>query len=108
MGPVPPEMVIATFYNFHPRMVRRAIPDAWTFSTPQKVLRARLEVADKALRRLLGEEIESEHIVAAGEIARGAAEAAEPVGRPLFAAHAALEWTEQPHMRLWHAATLLR
>jgi len=108
MGPVPPEMVIATFYNFHPRMVRRAIPDAWTFSTPAEVLRARLDVADKALRRLLGEDIGSEHVVAAGEIARRAAEAAEPVGRPLFAAHAALPWPKQPHMLLWHAATLLR
>ncbi|HET9005763.1 MAG TPA: hypothetical protein VFQ04_03525, partial [Actinomycetes bacterium] len=28
MGPVPAEVVMATFYNFHPRMVRRAIPDA--------------------------------------------------------------------------------
>ena len=32
MGAVPPEMVIATFYNFHPSMVRRAIPDAWTIA----------------------------------------------------------------------------
>ena len=108
MGPVPPEMVIATFYNFHPRMVRRAIPDAWTFSTPEKVLRARLGVADAALRRLLGEEIASEHVVAAAEIARRIAEAAEPQGRPLFAAHAALPWPDDPHLGLWHAATLLR
>jgi len=31
MGPVGPEVVAATFYNFHPRMVARAIPDAWRF-----------------------------------------------------------------------------
>ena len=108
MGPVPPEMVISTFYNFHPRMVRRAIPNAWTFSTPEKVLRARLSVADTVLRRLLGEEITSEHVVVAAEIARRVAEAAEPQGRPLFAAHAALPWPEDPHLVLWHAATLLR
>jgi len=108
MGAVPPGMVIATFYNFHPRMVRRAIPDAWAFSTPEKVLRARLEVADSALRRLLGSEIESDHIGAAAEIARRIAEAAEPPGRPLFAAHAALSWPDQRHLVLWHAATLLR
>jgi hypothetical protein len=29
-------------------------------------------------------------------------------GRPLFAAHAALPWPEEPHLVLWHAATLLR
>jgi hypothetical protein len=108
MGPVPPEMVIATFYNFHPRMVRRAIPDAWTFSTPEKVLRARLHVADAALHRLLGSEIAGEHVAAAAEIARRAAEAADPRGRTLFAAHAALPWPDESHMVLWHAATLLR
>ena len=29
-------------------------------------------------------------------------------GRPLFAAHAALEWPETPLLELWHAQTLLR
>jgi hypothetical protein len=33
MGPVPAEVVVATFCNFHPRMVHRAIPDAWGFAT---------------------------------------------------------------------------
>lgn len=108
MGPVPAEMVIATFYNFHPRMVRRAIPDAWTFSTPEKVLRARLDVADARLQQLLGAEIDGVHVGGAAPIARLIAEAAEPQGRVLFAAHAALPWPEQPHMVLWHAATLLR
>jgi helix-turn-helix protein len=108
MGPVPPEMVIATFYNFHPAMVRRAIPDAWTFSTPEKVLRARLQVADLALRRLLGPNIAGKHVKSAAGLARSAAEAAEPAGRPLFAAHAALAWPDEPHLELWHAATLLR
>ena len=54
MGPVPAEVVMATFYNFHPRMVRRAIPDAWGFAAPERVLAARVEGADAALRRLLG------------------------------------------------------
>jgi hypothetical protein len=36
MGPVPAEVVMATFYNFHPRMVRRAIPDAWGFAPPDR------------------------------------------------------------------------
>ncbi|MFE0513675.1 hypothetical protein ACFW2E_28120, partial [Streptomyces sp. NPDC058964] len=39
-----------------------------------------------------------------------AAEAAVPHqhGRPLFAAHAALPWPDEPHLVLWHAQTLLR
>ena len=58
MGPVPAEVVMATFYNFHPRMVRRAIPDAWGFAPPERVLAARYEGADAALRRLLGRWVE--------------------------------------------------
>ncbi len=29
-------------------------------------------------------------------------------GRPLFAAHLSLPWPTEPHLALWHAATLLR
>jgi hypothetical protein len=108
MGPVPAEVVIATFYNFHPNMVRRAIPDAWRLSTPERILEARRGVADVALRRLLGDGVASDEVSEAGTLARRAAEAADPAGRPLFAAHAALPWPEEPHLVLWHAATLLR
>lgn len=108
MGPVPAEVVTATFYNFHPRMVARAIPDAWRFSTPERVLAARYESADAALRRLLGESIASEVVAEAAELAREATAACDVSGRALFAGHAALPWPEQPHMVLWHATTLLR
>ncbi len=34
MGAVSAEVVAAVFHNFQPAMVRRAIPDAWRYSTP--------------------------------------------------------------------------
>ena len=108
MGAVSPEVVIATFYNFAPAMVRRAIPDAWALASPEEVLAARYGVADAALRRYVGDEIDSEGLQEAAQLARIAAEACEPDGRPLFAAHAGLDWPEAPHMALWHACTLLR
>ncbi|HEV2892760.1 MAG TPA: hypothetical protein VG411_03330 [Actinomycetota bacterium] len=108
MGPVPAEVVMATFYNFHPRMVRRAIPDAWRFAPPAEVLAARLEGVDAALRRLLGGWVEGSEAAEAAELARRAMEGQDPSGRPLFAAHAALDWPEAPHLSLWHAATLYR
>jgi hypothetical protein len=108
MGPVPAEVVVATFYNFHPRMVHRAIPDAWGFAPPATVLAARLEGADAALRRLLGGWVESPEATEAATLARRAMEGRDPSGRPLFAAHAALPWPEADHMVLWHAATLYR
>ncbi len=109
MGKVPAEVVIATFYNFAPSLVRRAIPSAWEDSTPEALLAARLDAADAALRRLLGDEVvDSPDLAEAAALAREATAAADIVGRPLFAAHAALDWPGPAHLQLWHAATLLR
>jgi hypothetical protein len=108
MGPVPAEVVVATFYNFHPRMVHRAIPDAWGFATPQQVLAARFGGADASLRRLLGDWVEGPEVAEAADLARQAMDGRDPAGRPLYAAHATLAWPEEPHLALWHAATLYR
>lgn len=107
MGAVSPEVVIATFFNFAPTMVRRAIPDAWSFASPEAVLRARLTVAEAGLRALLGEAGEDAVREAAG-LLRVAADAGDLSGRPLFAAHAGLPWPEDSLLSLWHGATLLR
>lgn len=101
------ELVIATFYNFNESMVRRAIPDAWKLSTPARALDVRLELADITLRRAL-RSLDSESVVEASKVAEAIAREARPQGRPLFAANAALPWPSEPHLRLWHAATLLR
>ena len=108
MGPVPAEVVTATFYVFHPAMVARAIPDAWRLSSPERVLEARYAVAGSALRRLLGDAAESEAVEEAAALGRRAAEACTLAGRALYAGHAALPWPEPPHLALWHACTLLR
>jgi hypothetical protein len=108
MGPVPAAVVTATFYNFHPRMVHRAIPDAWGFASPETVLAARLRVADQALRRLLGGEAGAPAVAEAAALARRALEGCDPAGRPLYGAHAALAWPVEPHLALWQAATLYR
>ncbi len=108
MGAVGPEVVIAAFHSFHPLMVRRAIPDAWSFSTPQRALTARLEAADAALRRLWGEAATSQVVRDSAALLLDVAGSLSPDGRPLFAAHAALPVPAEPHLALWHACTLLR
>jgi hypothetical protein len=108
MGAVPAEVVTATFYVFHPAMVARAIPDAWQLSSPERALSARRAVADAALRRLLGGEVDAGTVVEAAALARRAVEGCELAGRPIYAGHASLPWPEEPHLSLWHAATLLR
>jgi len=110
MGAVPAETVIATFFNFSPELVRRAIPAAWQLTTPAQMLAARLDAADLSLRQAWGEEVASPAVREAADLARQAAEhaAGRPEGRPLFASHSALPWPQQPHLALWHAQTLLR
>lgn len=109
LGRASPEVVQALFYSFHPDLVRRAIPDAWELAEPAEIIDARFSLADRTLRALLGDDmIGSDEVVRAAGLARGAAESAECAGRGLFAAHLSIEWPEEPHLQLWHAATLLR
>ncbi|GAA2879493.1 hypothetical protein Acy02nite_78010 [Actinoplanes cyaneus] len=110
LGPVGAEPVTATFFNFNPGLVAAALPAAWEKTTPAAVLAARLEAADAALTRGLGDAVHGPEVAEAAGLARRAAEAAaaHPQGRPLFAAHAALPWPDQPHLILWQAQTVLR
>ncbi|WP_037913622.1 SCO6745 family protein [Actinacidiphila yeochonensis] len=109
LGAVGAGTVTATFYNFNPEHVRRHIPAAWTVAAPEAVLAARLRGADATLRRLLGAEaIASEEMAETARLALRATEACRREARPLYAANADLPVPEEPHLALWHAATLLR
>jgi hypothetical protein len=108
MGAVSAEVVIATFYNFNPDLVRRSIPSAWAVATPEQILETRLESADRALRRMLGEEVDTPGMAEAADLARTATGGCRLEGRPLYAGHASLPWPSAPHLVLWHAISLLR
>jgi len=108
MGPVGPEVVLATFYNFSIAHVSRAIPDAWSFAPPGAALEARQRGAAAALQRAFAGGDLAEAVVTAGVLARAAAESAPVEGRALFAANRALQWPEEATAALWHACTLLR
>ena len=110
MGRVPAAVVIATFYNFDPDLVRRSMDGVWDLVTPADVVAARLRGADRLIRRHAGALVEGPEVAAAAELARTAALAAceHPEGRPLFAGHSSLPWPDEPHLVLWHAQSLLR
>ncbi|KDN16928.1 SCO6745 family protein [Amycolatopsis rifamycinica] len=110
LGAVPAPVVVATFHNFNPVLVRTSISAAWSATDPAAVLAARHAAADRTLRGVLGEAIGSPEMRRAATLSREAAEtvAEDVAGRPLFAAHAALPWPAEPHLVLWHAQTLLR
>jgi hypothetical protein len=109
LGAASLELTVATFFNFSPRAVARAIPGAWEKATPQQVLDAQLTGIDHALQRAftsLDESIVKEALGLLRPVAEAAAEHVE--GRPLFAGYASLPWPEPTHLALWHAHYLVR
>ncbi len=106
LGAVSAGTVEAAFFGFHPARVRRAVPDAWSFASPEAILRARSEAAARALRRACpGIEGVAE---AAAPRLHEVVMAAEAAGRPLFAANRGLDVPDDPVEALWQAATALR
>ncbi len=108
LGAATAELVISTFFNFHPSLVRHAIPAVWEKATPDAFLAARLRAADAALREILGNEVGGDEVAEAAVLAERAARRASIVGRPLCAAHVSLPWPNEPHLVLWHAISILR
>jgi hypothetical protein len=111
MGAVGPAVVDATFFSFNPDRVTRALPDAWSFATPERVLDARLAGVDRALGRILGAEGGRGSwgdLAEAAALGRAAVEGLTVDGRPLAAVNMALAWPREPHLALWQAATVLR
>jgi hypothetical protein len=109
LGAVTAPVVTALFYNFHPRMVGRAIPDAWSYASPSQLLDARLTAMDGALRRVLGDAlVSSPAVTRAGALAAAAVAGSDMAGRPLGAANQAIPDPDEPHLRLWQALTAMR
>ncbi len=114
MGAVAPAVVDATFFSFNPDRVRRALPDAWGFASPARVLDARLRGVDRFLGRVLGPVgsgaagVDPKALAQAAALARSAIEGLSIEGRPLAAANVALAWPDEPRLALWQAATVLR
>jgi hypothetical protein len=109
LGQVGPAPVAASFFGFHPRRVSRALPYAWTYSTAEEALAARLAGVDAALRRLWSHDVvESAAMAEAAELAWRAAAAADCAGRVLAAANQVLPRPAAPHLALWQATSTLR
>ena len=106
VGAVGPAAVAAAFFNFHPAMVRRSVPDGWTFADPATVLVARRQGAARALRRLdPSVEVRSRRLV---PLLGPVIERADGSGRVLFSANRALSPPDDPVEALWQACTSLR
>lgn len=105
MGAVSGEVCSAVFYNFQPEMVRRALPSAWSAASPKQVLQTRDEALQPVLADMFGDD---DAISEAADLATIAIEGCSLDGRALFAGHTSLPQPDDPVLRLWWAATLLR
>jgi hypothetical protein len=103
LGTPSPRLVTALFYGFAPRMVERALPDAWAFADQAGVLDTRMELARSALVEHAGDGLGD-----AADLLTSVLAALDVAGRPLAAAHLDLPAPAEPLSRIWHAATVLR
>ncbi len=108
MGEVSAATVIATFYNFAPRMVERAVPGCWSVMSADEVRALQVTLTGAALERIFASYDDREGLAAAATTLRGFASELPVGARPLYAGWAAQEWPDGDLLRLWHACTLLR
>jgi hypothetical protein len=108
LGRTTAEVVDALFYNFAPGEVARHIPQVWRTPTPEAAIAARRLGCGNALRRILGDRVDSPAFARAGDLLLKAATSAPPDGRPMYAALSALPVPDDAVGRLFHAASLLR
>ncbi|WP_405407501.1 SCO6745 family protein [Streptomyces decoyicus] len=106
LGAVEPAAATAVLGVFAPGMVARALPAAWSVTSPAHVLDERGSRAAHALRGIAPE---LEH-AAAGMLPplQAIVDAAPATARPLFAANRALCDHADPVERLWQLVTTLR
>jgi len=102
LGPIGPGPATAMLFGFAPAMVARALPDAWSFASPEAVVASRIEAVASALRTVAGD------VSVLSALLWRAVDACEFGGRPLAAAWAAVPKPADPVSRLWLAATILR
>ena len=76
----------ALFYSFAPGEVARHIPKVWRTTTPEAAIAARQAGCVKALRRILGDHVDSPGFARAAELLTNAASSAPVEGRPMYAA----------------------
>ena len=104
------EVVIATFFNFHPDLVRRHVPKVWAAAPPARIVDGALPAwpaprssGCSAPRSTAPEMAEAATLAAPGR-ARLPARGTPPLRR----ARVAVAGPTEPHLVLWHAITLLR
>lgn len=97
-------VVVATFHGFAPRLIERAVPDAWQRADPEAVLAERIAIARDALAAgLSGHDVD--------RLANRLSQVVERVdlaGKPLAAAESSRPVPDDAVGALWRHASVLR
>ncbi|MFI7320021.1 hypothetical protein [Streptomyces venezuelae] len=106
MGRVGPGVATAALGVFAPDMVARALPSAWEYASPDRVIEERARLTAAALRQLVPH---VETLAAkVNDPLLAMVEDAPSLARPLFAANRDLAHRSDPVERLWQLATCVR
>lgn len=106
LGAVPAEVVIATFFNFNPEIVRQAIPAAWDVADPAEIQAVRMRAAGAQLAQL--DALPPDHVAEATALAGRMIAGVTDEGRPLGGANRAVPEPDDPWERLWQRVSVIR
>lgn len=106
LGAVPAEVVIATFFNFNPEIVRRAIPTAWDVASPEEIQTVRMRAAGAQLAAL--DALDAGDLSEATELAGRMMAGVTDEGRPLAGANRSVAEPADPWELLWQRLTVIR
>ena len=114
-GPVSADVVIATFYNFSPDLVRAGIDGVWNVVPPDEMQRARWRAVMQVLDSTVAGAMTDADVSEAMGLAESCVAGLSHAGRPLAAANASvLPLLDEPEfagnrlLRLWQLVTILR
>jgi hypothetical protein len=107
LGPVPIEVVIATFYNFSPLAVSSVMPGVWDAASPESWQAVRFRVVARAFERV-AVDMSTDDIVEARALIDPVVAELVLAGKPLAAANAAIALPDDPIVALWQQVTVVR
>ena len=108
LGTPDPKTVTALFHGFAPRLVERALPDAWSLADREEILATRLQLAVDHLTPAIDPAAIEADVLRLAKDLEAIVDGLDFAGRALAAAHASLPRPDSPIERLWSAATVLR
>lgn len=107
LGEPEPSLVVSTFAVFEPTMISGIYDDARSKVGRAELIAARTEATTASLTEVL-DGVDLASVATVADRLQAAVEAADLVGRPLFAGFTGRPWPTDPIGRLWHGCELLR